>query len=248
MTVAEKSTIRRAAGQQASQVPTCIVYTSAESTSSVDTQFQSIKEKVTDMKKDSVVIELDDKKCGNTKKMIAQIQLKLRQYFGLSISGWDNDYAGHNAGQERAESGDEMNKGFDEDEDDSDVEESEESEEDDTEDRQAIAQFKKKRDTYWKKHFKGEPSRTSSQFVSSIQEPSFAMHSPVILNNSMETDKAWSNLDHKDSEGLVDSFKKQVTLQNQDNDGDKEMEPEVVQEEKKKQKKEPAPRHMSSRY
>lgn len=87
------------------------------------------------MKKDSVVIELDEKKCGNTKKMIAQIQLKLRQYFGLPISGWDNDYVGLNAGQERAESGDEMNKDFDEEEDDSDFEESDESEEDESEDR-----------------------------------------------------------------------------------------------------------------
>lgn len=75
------------------------------------------------------------------------------------------------------------------------------------------------------------------------------MHSPVILNNSLEAehDRVYSNVEQKEGEGLVDSFNKQVNLHNKDGEN-KEMESVPIQEEKKKEKKVPAPRHMSSRY
>ncbi|CDW86884.1 UNKNOWN [Stylonychia lemnae] len=65
-----------------SQVPTCLVITSSESASSIDTQFTTLCEELKGSTK-AVNLVLDEKKCGNMKSTIDHIQNKLKQALGL---------------------------------------------------------------------------------------------------------------------------------------------------------------------
>ena len=71
--------------EQASQVPTCLVITSSESASSIDTQFASMTKELQGSLK-AIPIVLEDKKCGTMKATIEFIQVKLRTLFGFQLS------------------------------------------------------------------------------------------------------------------------------------------------------------------
>ena len=62
------------------QVPTCLVLTSSESASSIETQFRSLCQ---DMEKSvsSKNVVLDEKKCGNIKSAIEHLLSRLRMCF-----------------------------------------------------------------------------------------------------------------------------------------------------------------------
>ena len=66
-----KAQAKNVVADEASQVPTMIVYTSAESASSVETQFTAICDKL--KLQDCLEVVLDEKKCANTKKMIMAV-------------------------------------------------------------------------------------------------------------------------------------------------------------------------------
>lgn len=55
--------------EQASQVPTCLILSSSESASSVDTQFEQLLKQIK-KKLDAFTIVLDERKCGNLKQTI----------------------------------------------------------------------------------------------------------------------------------------------------------------------------------
>ena len=65
-------------------MPTCLVITSSESASSIDTQFNSLTSEIT-KEVNAVTIGLDEKKCATMKATIALIQLKLRTMFNMHI-------------------------------------------------------------------------------------------------------------------------------------------------------------------
>ena len=69
--------------ESASQIPTCLVITSSESASSIETQFETVAAQLS-RSINSVNIVLDDKKCGNMKQTIDFIQEKLRVFFDLN--------------------------------------------------------------------------------------------------------------------------------------------------------------------
>ena len=89
--------------EQASQVPTCLVITSSESASSIDTQFQAMFDELKNGAK-ALPIILDDKKCANLKCTVAHIQQRLRLIFNLTNEA-DNEPLLIN---EKEESGDEL--------------------------------------------------------------------------------------------------------------------------------------------
>ena len=70
--------------EQASQVPTCLILSSSESASSVDTQFEQLLKQIK-KKLDAFTIFLDERKCGNLKQTIQHIQFKLRISLGISF-------------------------------------------------------------------------------------------------------------------------------------------------------------------
>ena len=55
--------------EQASQIPTCLVITSSESASSIETQFETVAAQL-ERSIECVNIMLDDKKCGNMKQTV----------------------------------------------------------------------------------------------------------------------------------------------------------------------------------
>ena len=57
-------------------VPTCIILTSSESASSVETQFSTLSDSLADNVKSKLIV-LDGKKCGNTKSAIEHFFYKL---------------------------------------------------------------------------------------------------------------------------------------------------------------------------
>ena len=65
-----------------SQVPTCLILTSSESASSIDSQFDSLCDDLKQRLKSKNII-LDDKKCGNSKSAIEHIISKLESVFGV---------------------------------------------------------------------------------------------------------------------------------------------------------------------
>lgn len=71
--------------EHASQVPTCLVITSSESASSIETQFSAMIKQINDSVK-AVSVVLDDKKCATMKQTIDMIQMKLRSQFGMQGS------------------------------------------------------------------------------------------------------------------------------------------------------------------
>ena len=58
--------------EQASQIPTCLVITSSERASSIETQFETVAKQLERSIK-AVNIMLDEKKCGNLKQAIEHI-------------------------------------------------------------------------------------------------------------------------------------------------------------------------------
>lgn len=70
--------------EQASQVPTCLILSSSESASSVETQFEQLLKQIR-KKLDAFTIVLDERKCGNLKQTIQHIQFKLRISLGISF-------------------------------------------------------------------------------------------------------------------------------------------------------------------
>lgn len=69
--------------EKASQIPTCLVITSSESASSIETQFETVAKQL-EKEINAVNIVLDEKKCGNMKQTIDHIQEKLRSALGLN--------------------------------------------------------------------------------------------------------------------------------------------------------------------
>lgn len=69
--------------EAASQIPTCLVITSSESASSIETQFETVAQHL-EQKLKSINVVLDEKKCGNMKQTIDFIQEKLRAKFQLN--------------------------------------------------------------------------------------------------------------------------------------------------------------------
>ena len=66
-------------------MPTCLVITSSESASSIETQFSAMIKQINDSVK-AVSVVLDDKKCATMKQTIDMIQMKLRSQFGMQGS------------------------------------------------------------------------------------------------------------------------------------------------------------------
>lgn len=87
-----------------SQVPTCLVITSNESVSSIDTQFSAmcaeLKQQIS-----SINLVLDEKKCANMKSTIEHIKSRLMDQLGISNVCSDNLVVGK---VEEDESGDEV--------------------------------------------------------------------------------------------------------------------------------------------
>lgn len=81
--------------EAASQIPTCLVITSSESASSIETQFETVADQLKKSLK-SVNIVLDEKKCGNMKQTIEFIQDKLRSAFELNRMDVRNRQANEN--------------------------------------------------------------------------------------------------------------------------------------------------------
>ena len=77
--------------EQASQVPTCLVITSSESASSIDTQFQSMCDELKNSCS-AINIMLDDKKCATMKSTIEQIKTKLQVTLSISsLAGMNSE-------------------------------------------------------------------------------------------------------------------------------------------------------------
>ena len=74
-----KSNIQK---EHASQVPSCIVITSSESASSVDTQFLALEQEL-EKSVSAINVTLDEKKCATMKTTIELILMKLRAKFGM---------------------------------------------------------------------------------------------------------------------------------------------------------------------
>ena len=68
--------------EHASQVPSCIVITSSESASSVDTQFWALQQEL-EKSVSAINVQLDEKKCATMKATIELILMKLRAKFGM---------------------------------------------------------------------------------------------------------------------------------------------------------------------
>ena len=73
---------------QASQVPTCLVITSSESASSIDTQFSAMMVEIKKATK-AIYVILDEKKCATMKTTIELIQMKLRTELNM---GTESDH------------------------------------------------------------------------------------------------------------------------------------------------------------
>jgi hypothetical protein len=80
--------------ESASQIPTCLVITSSESASSIETQFETVATQL-NRSINSVNIVLDEKKCGNMKQAIEFIQEKLRTAFDLNREDTKNRQSHH---------------------------------------------------------------------------------------------------------------------------------------------------------
>lgn len=65
-----------------SQVPTCLVLTSSESASSIETQFHTLCNEMEQKIKAKTVV-LDEKRCGSIKSTIDDLQAKLEYQFGV---------------------------------------------------------------------------------------------------------------------------------------------------------------------
>lgn len=63
-------------------MPTCLVVTSSESASSVDTQFAAMCEELK-LRIGAITINLDEKKCANMKSTIDHLQSRLRVGLGM---------------------------------------------------------------------------------------------------------------------------------------------------------------------
>ena len=63
-------------------MPTCLVLTSSESASSIDTQFESLCYDLNQKLKSKNIV-LDEKKCGNIKSAIEHLISKLEYSFGV---------------------------------------------------------------------------------------------------------------------------------------------------------------------
>ena len=56
-----------------SQLPTCLILTSSESASSIDTQFKALGDELEAKLNGAKIVYLDDKKCANSKSMVEHI-------------------------------------------------------------------------------------------------------------------------------------------------------------------------------
>lgn len=86
------------------QLPTCLVITSNESVSSIEAQFNSLSEELTN-RLDSINLILDERKCDNLKSAIEHIHSKLYQFLEITPENKNT----HVSKAEKEESGDEVN-------------------------------------------------------------------------------------------------------------------------------------------
>ena len=141
--------------EQASQVPTCLVITSSESASSVDTQFRALVAEISKSVK-AIDVNLDHKKCATMKTTIELIQTVLRGRFGMTVTS-DIDYRGTD--------GNKISDEFR-------LRVPEASESSDSNDDEEDGDGNEKMDVD-----AGENLRYSSNFVSSMKEPSYCIES-----------------------------------------------------------------------
>jgi hypothetical protein len=66
-------------------IPTCLVITSNESSSSIETQFKSLCQEIK-AELNSINIIIDDKKCGNIKQTIEHIHNRLKEELEINDS------------------------------------------------------------------------------------------------------------------------------------------------------------------
>lgn len=165
-----------------SQVPTALILTSSESASSIDTQFDELKKVLTRI--NARVVILDDKKCGNTKNAIDHIIKQLHICYGVNYP--------EKRGQVRSEQQQQQNKKRVNNEDqrmsqDSnydqfkiEIAEDLDSEEVD-EEEDSYFKFDVDEEEEIKNSEQGE--RKSSDYVSSLRNPSFGGGNNLSSNN-----------------------------------------------------------------
>lgn len=85
-------------------IPTCLVITSNESSSSIETQFNALQQELK-LQLNAINIVIDEKKCGNMKQTIEHIQNNLKNELEIPL-GEELKYQQNN---NQPESGDEVN-------------------------------------------------------------------------------------------------------------------------------------------
>jgi predicted house-cleaning noncanonical NTP pyrophosphatase (MazG superfamily) len=171
-----------------SQVPTALVLTSSESASSIDTQFDSLRQELM-AKVNAKVITLDEKKCNTTKSCVEHLVRQVYTAFGSEQRlqqkreerkeervGAGAANGGKKDGDERHMIPDKLQKEleeFSEGEEQRDEDDVMENEEDYVNDW-----VEPPRDSY-------DP-RNTSNYVSTIRNPSFGLNtSEIVLNQSI---------------------------------------------------------------
>ena len=143
-------------------MPTCLVITSSESASSIDTQFSAMIKEISKSVK-AINVPLDEKKCATMKATISLIQTKLRAMFGMQASNEDNFGVSHEEQKD--------NVRFEIEED------SQSSDQDEGDDQGEAIPHSQTMDVDGDPEGGPENNRISSNFVSSLQEPSFCIES-----------------------------------------------------------------------
>lgn len=152
-------------------MPTCLVITSSESASSIDTQFSALIQEIYKKCK-ARSIELDAKKCATMRSTIEMIQMKMKMMFGMQIDTADdaqgrdkrNFFIGelHSSEEEEEGKADEENKSDAESDDDSD---------------DSISNHGQGNEVT------GAQMRVSSNYVSTLQDPSYCIESSHKVSN-----------------------------------------------------------------
>lgn len=140
------------------QVPTCLVVTSTESASSIETQFQAMCDELKS-EFECLNVVLDDRKCGTMKNAIEHIMQKLR--FLLNIKHNEDDFSksGDTNTFQQEESGDDMGMI---------LEEAHESDEEDDSNNE-----EDKMEIDGGKEYECSVMNRSSNHISSVNNPSF---------------------------------------------------------------------------
>lgn len=129
-----------------SQVPTCMVVTSSESASSIDTQFSAICDELKH-KCGAINLILDEKKCATMKSTVEHVQALLKQALGIKDDPYAQAKPEEDSDEDRIEYINQVEESIDEDY---------ESDQEDVEMQNAEC--------------------SSSNHVSTLRDPSFSSH------------------------------------------------------------------------